>query len=102
MNPPKCKEEDYIDFLIATQKAYRCTEVARVQPNEKVSHDAILRMLHRIEPTSESLLLITKENYMNKLILTLFPALFFLSGCAISMIMVNTSGQATDVSPKFP
>ncbi|WP_256360130.1 hypothetical protein [Candidatus Rhabdochlamydia sp. T3358] len=39
---------------------------------------------------------------MNKLILTLFPALFFLSGCAISMIMVNTSGQATDVSPKFP
>jgi hypothetical protein len=22
MNPPKCKEEDYIDFLIATQKAY--------------------------------------------------------------------------------
>ncbi|VHO03999.1 hypothetical protein RHT_01162 [Candidatus Rhabdochlamydia sp. T3358] len=55
MNPPKCKEEDYIDFLIATQKAYSCTEVARVQPNEKVSHDAILRMLHRIEPTSESL-----------------------------------------------
>lgn len=34
---------------------------------------------------------------MNKLILTLFPVLFFLSGCAISMIMVNTSGQSTDV-----
>jgi putative transposase len=55
MNPPKCKEEDYIDFLIATQKAYSCTEAARVQPNEKVSHDAILRMLHRLEPSSESL-----------------------------------------------
>jgi len=55
MNPPKCKEEDYIDFLIATQKAYSCTEAARVQPNERVSHDAILRMLHRLEPTSESL-----------------------------------------------
>ncbi len=50
---------------------------------------------------------------MNKLILTLFPVLFILSGCAISMIMVNTSGQATDVvdesqttktdvSPKLP
>ncbi|MGL5264059.1 MAG: hypothetical protein ACRDAI_05735 [Candidatus Rhabdochlamydia sp.] len=49
---------------------------------------------------------------MNKLILILLPSLF-LSGCAISMIMVNTSGQATDVvdeaqttktdvSPKFP
>lgn len=55
MNPPKCKEEDYIDFLIATQKAYSCTEAARVQPNESVSHDAILRMLHRQEPSSESL-----------------------------------------------
>ena len=43
----------------------------------------------------------------------LLPALFLLSGCAISMIMVNTSGQATDivdesqttkteVSPKLP
>lgn len=50
---------------------------------------------------------------MRKSILTLLPALFLLSGCAISMIMVNTSGQATDVvdesqttktdvSPKFP
>ncbi|MDQ5955989.1 MAG: transposase [Chlamydiota bacterium] len=42
-------------FLIAMQKAYSCTEAARVHPNERVSHDAILTMLHRLEPTEESL-----------------------------------------------
>ncbi|KAG6559556.1 hypothetical protein RHABOEDO_000564 [Candidatus Rhabdochlamydia oedothoracis] len=55
MNPAKYKEEDYINFLIATKKAYSCTEAERVQPNEKVSHDTILRILHRLEPSSESL-----------------------------------------------
>ena len=34
MNIPKCQEEDYINFLIATQKAYSCTEAARVQPDK--------------------------------------------------------------------
>ncbi|MDR2539238.1 MAG: IS701 family transposase, partial [Chlamydiales bacterium] len=55
MNPPKYKEEDNIDFLIATQKAYSCTEAAREQPHEKDSHDAMIRMLHRLELSSESL-----------------------------------------------
>ncbi len=46
MTNPKCQEEDYINFLIATQKAYSCTEAARVQPDkpDPASHDAILRV----------------------------------------------------------
>ena len=57
MTNPKCQEEDYINFLIATQKAYSCTEAARVQPDkpDPTSHDAILRVLYRLEPTSEHL-----------------------------------------------
>jgi putative transposase len=57
MNTPKCQEEDYINFLIATQKAYSCTEAARVQPDRPnpASHDAILRVLYRLEPTSDPL-----------------------------------------------
>jgi hypothetical protein len=57
MNPPKCNEYKYIDFLIATQKAYSCTEQGRVQPLEEKSpaHDAVTRLLHRIEPSTEAL-----------------------------------------------
>ncbi len=57
MNTPKCQEEDDINFLIATQKAYSCTEAARVQPDKTnpASHDAILRVLYRLEPTSDHL-----------------------------------------------
>jgi hypothetical protein len=32
MNPPKYTAIEYIDFLIATQKAYSCCEADRVQP----------------------------------------------------------------------
>jgi hypothetical protein len=51
MNPPKYKEYDYINFLIATQKAYSCTEAEQVQPNAEnaPTHDAITRLLHRME-----------------------------------------------------
>lgn len=57
MNTPKCQEEDYINFLIATQKAFSCTEAARVQPDKvnRASHDAILRILYRFEPISDRL-----------------------------------------------
>lgn len=57
MNPHKCDEYDYINFLIATPKAYSCTEAARVQPEQEnpPAHDALTRLLHRLEPTSESL-----------------------------------------------
>lgn len=57
MNPPKYQAIDYINFLIATQKAYSCCEAERVQPASEVApaHDAINRLLHRHEPSSEEL-----------------------------------------------
>jgi putative transposase len=57
MNPPKVKENDYINFLIAAQKAYSCSEAERVQPESRnpAAHDAINRLLHRMEPSSEQL-----------------------------------------------
>ena len=57
MNPPKVNEYDYINFLIATQKAYSCLEAERVQPEGRNSpaHDAITRLLHRMEPSPEAL-----------------------------------------------
>lgn len=57
MNPPKCDEYDYIHFLVATPKAYSCTEAARVQPVQEnpPAHDALTRLLHRLEPDSEPL-----------------------------------------------
>jgi hypothetical protein len=57
MNPPKVNEYDYINFLIATQKAYSCKEAERVQPHSAnpPAHDAITRLLHRMEPSPEAL-----------------------------------------------
>jgi hypothetical protein len=57
MNPPRCTEQDYIDFLVATPKVATCTEAARVQPDKpsKPAHDAFTRLLHRLEPDPEAL-----------------------------------------------
>lgn len=57
MNPPKCDEYDYINFLVATPRVYSCTEAARVQPEQEdpPAHDALTRLLHRFEPDSEAL-----------------------------------------------
>jgi hypothetical protein len=57
MNPPKVNEFDYINFLIAAQKVYSCTEAERVQPESTnaAAHDAITRLLHRMEPSTEQL-----------------------------------------------
>ncbi|PPT10049.1 hypothetical protein CKA32_000498 [Geitlerinema sp. FC II] len=57
MNPPKYTAFDYINFLIGTQKAYSCSEAERVHPTSEnaPSHDAITRMLHRLEPNPDSL-----------------------------------------------
>ena len=42
MNEPKCKPEDYIQFLIASQGRYSCAEAERVQPQtaERPAHDS--------------------------------------------------------------
>ena len=57
MNPPKVNDYDYINFLIATQKAYSCLEAERVQPESRkgTAHDAITRLLHRLEPSTAQL-----------------------------------------------
>ena len=43
MNPPKYTAIEYIDFLIATQKAYSCCEADGVQPTtgSAAAHDTI-------------------------------------------------------------
>jgi hypothetical protein len=57
MNPPRCTEQDYIDFLVATPKVATATEAARVQPDKPnaPAHDAFTRLLHRLEPDPEAL-----------------------------------------------
>jgi putative transposase len=57
MNPPKCKSEDCINFLIATPQQVSATEAARVHPKRKdaPAHDAFPRLLQRLEPDPETL-----------------------------------------------
>lgn len=59
MRPPKVDEIDYIQFLIAAQKVYTCTEAARCQPNEgqtaAPAHDAFTRLLIRQPPDTAAL-----------------------------------------------
>ena len=43
MNAPKVSDVDYIQFLIAAQRVYTCTEAARCA--EIASHDAYTRLL---------------------------------------------------------
>ena len=58
MNPPKCSDEDYINFIIATPRIVTATEAARVQPEgmkKSPQHDAFTRLLERLEPDPETL-----------------------------------------------
>ncbi len=57
MNPPKCSDEDYINFVIATPRRVSATEAATLQSEEKnaPAHDAFTRLLHRLEPNAETL-----------------------------------------------
>ena len=54
---PKVCDADYIDFLIASPRAFCCTEAAAVQPEapDPPAHDAFTRFLHRLEPDPETL-----------------------------------------------
>ena len=54
---PKCRDTDYIDFLIASPRAFCCTEAAAVQPEstDPPAHDAFTRFLHRLEPDPQTL-----------------------------------------------
>lgn len=49
MNQPKVDEVDYIQFLIAAQKAFSCCEASRCQI-DLIAHDSFVRLLER-QPT---------------------------------------------------
>lgn len=57
MNPAKCTEQDYINFLIAAQRVYSSVEAAQTHPAGKnaPAHDAYTRLLGRLPPDSEAL-----------------------------------------------
>jgi hypothetical protein len=54
MNAPKVSESDYMQFLIAAQRVYSCTEAERVSP-QAAAHDAYTRLLSRLPPDTEAL-----------------------------------------------
>lgn len=56
-NDVKCRDTDYIDFLIASPEQFSCTEAAKVQPisPDPPAHDAFTRLLRRLEPDPETL-----------------------------------------------
>jgi putative transposase len=53
MNQAKVTDLDYINFLVASPLVFSCTEAARVQPDtpRRAAHDALTRLLHRLDPT---------------------------------------------------
>jgi len=58
MNPARCDDLDYIQFLIAAQTVYSNTEAARCDPRaerERPAHDAYTRLLRRQPPDSAAL-----------------------------------------------
>jgi len=57
MNPPKCDELDYINFLIAAQRVFSTVEAAQTTPDDKraPAHDAYTRLLQRLPPDSQAL-----------------------------------------------
>ena len=57
MSRPRCTDEDYIDFLIASPKVVSATEAARVQPDrpDAPAHDSFTRLLSRLEPEPDAL-----------------------------------------------
>jgi putative transposase len=57
VNLPKCSDDDYINFVIASPRAVSATEAAKVQGDEEQApaHDAFTRLLHRLEPDAATL-----------------------------------------------
>jgi hypothetical protein len=57
MNPPKCEDLDYINFLIAAQQVFSSVEASRTHPAKEQgpAHDAYTRLLKRVPPNSQML-----------------------------------------------
>lgn len=57
INPPKCTELDYINFLIASSRVFSCTEASKCSYFDLNSpaHDSFTRLLLRQPPDTEAL-----------------------------------------------
>jgi len=59
VNPPKVIDLDYINFILASQRSFTCTEAARSHPADEgdhgPSHDAFTRLLQRMPQDTEAL-----------------------------------------------
>jgi DDE family transposase len=57
MNAPRVDDLDYIQFLIAAQRVFTCTEAAACQPEQPdpPAHDAFTRLLSRQPPDTAAL-----------------------------------------------
>ena len=57
MSEAKVMPQGYIDFLIVSPVHFTATEAAKVQPDypDPPAHDALTRLLHRLEPDSTTL-----------------------------------------------
>lgn len=57
MNPAKCDDLDYINFLLASVDVFSCMEAARCYSDgdNSPSHDAFTRLLRRQPPDTEAL-----------------------------------------------
>lgn len=57
MRKPKCHEDDYIQFLIASPNAISCCEASRSDPrrHRPAAHDSYNRLIHRLEPDPQIL-----------------------------------------------
>ena len=53
MNAPKVSDSDYIQYLIAVQRVYNCTEAAQCPTT--TAHDAYTRLLARLTPDTAAL-----------------------------------------------
>lgn len=65
MNLPKVSEIDYIQFLVAAQKAFSCCEASRCQI-DLIAHDSFVRLLER-QPTDTKALWQEVEPLVNKI-----------------------------------
>lgn len=57
INPPKCTDLDYINFLIASSRVFSCTEASKCSylDSNSPAHDSFTRLLLRQPPDTEAL-----------------------------------------------
>ena len=57
INPVKCTEHDYINFLIASSRVFTCTEASKCSflDSSSPAHDSFTRLLGRQPPDTDAL-----------------------------------------------